>query len=114
MDSEPGHALGWGPQEIHAISLQVLEGDSGVYLKFVAKGESEPVDSPGELYVTVSVSARRHAVVCYACIRARRSSFPAQCAHMLLCYLLASHRGCTHTLWVSCRLQLGANVMQDI
>ncbi|CAL5220438.1 g2453 [Coccomyxa viridis] len=36
----------------HEGAEKVLEGDAGVYLKFIAKGESEPVDSPGELWVT--------------------------------------------------------------
>ena len=44
--------------------VQVLEGDAGVYLKFIAKGESEPVDSPGELWVTVRT---RHAAFLLAC-----------------------------------------------
>ena len=43
--------------------VQVLEGDAGVYLKFIAKGESEPVDSPGELWVTVRTWSR-HAAPC--------------------------------------------------
>ena len=35
--------------------LQVLEGDAGINLKFVAKGESDAVDSPGDLYITVRI-----------------------------------------------------------
>ena len=47
--------------------MQVLEGDSGVYLKFIAKGDSEPVDSPGELWVTVSTWS--HAASLLACMK---------------------------------------------
>ena len=42
--------------------LQVLAGEEGIYLKFVAKGDSAPTDSPGELYVTVSIIIR-HAIL---------------------------------------------------
>ena len=53
--------------------MQVLEGDSGVHLKFIAKGESEPVDSPGELWVTVS-SWSRHAASLLACMKGDSTS----------------------------------------
>ncbi|CAK0782993.1 hypothetical protein CVIRNUC_006188 [Coccomyxa viridis] len=36
----------------HSDAERVLAGDEGIYLKFVAKGDSAPTDSPGELYVT--------------------------------------------------------------
>ena len=39
--------------------LQVLAGEEGVFLKFVAKGDSAPTDSPGDLYVTVSIITQR-------------------------------------------------------
>ena len=48
--------------------LQVLAGEEGIYLKFVAKGDSAPTDSPGELYVTVSIIIR-HAILLAAWIR---------------------------------------------
>jgi hypothetical protein len=33
--------------------MQVFSGNSGVYVKFEAKGDTNAVDSPSELYITV-------------------------------------------------------------
>ena len=35
------------------LAMQILDGDAAVHLKFIAKGDSNPTDSPGELYITV-------------------------------------------------------------
>lgn len=94
-------SLGTTKREI-VLLVQVLEGDSGVYLKFIAKGESEPVDSPGELWITVRTWSL-HAASLLTCMRGSVTPINVTSAQDLVALrsvdfslsrgLVSSHRG---------------------